>query len=94
MLQVMSESVASALQYLDNDKTQQTWLFIRMVDWFFDCLNVRNPLLAQMKQKKSIAPYTTPNDERFKVQHIHMMIPPAPYIIMCTVHVLLLLLFP
>ena len=72
MLQVMSESVASALQYLDNDKTQQTWLFIRMVDRFFDCLNVRNPLLAQMKRKDSIAPYKSQNDERFKVQHMHM----------------------
>ena len=30
--------------------------------------NVRNPLLAQMKRKDSIAPYTSPNDERFKVQ--------------------------
>ena len=78
VLQVMSESVASALQYLDNDKTQQTRLFIRMADRFFDSLNVRNPLLAQMKRKESIAPYTTPNDERFKVQHIYMMIPPCP----------------
>ena len=72
MLQVMSESVASALQYLDNDKTQQTRLFIRMVDRFFDCLNVRNPLLAQVKRKDSIAPYKSPNDERFKVQYMHM----------------------
>ena len=63
----MSESVASALQYLDNYKMQQTRLFIRMVDRFFDCLNVRNPLLAQMKWKDSIAPYTSPNDDRFKV---------------------------
>ena len=60
MLQVMSES---ALQYFDNDKTQQTQLFVRMVDRFFDCLNVRNPLLAQVKQKDSFAPYKSQNDE-------------------------------
>lgn len=72
MLQEMSESIASAWQYLDNDKMQQTRLFICMVDRFFDSLNVRNPLIAQVKQKDSIAPYKSQNDERFEVQHMHM----------------------
>ena len=76
----MSESVASALQYLDNDKTQQTRLFIRMVDRFFDYLNVRNPLLAKMKRKDSVAPYTHPNDERFKVYNTTIHIHPLPTI--------------
>ena len=63
----MSESVASALEYMDNDGTQQTRVFIRMVDCFFDYLNVKSPLMAQMKRKESIAPYKSPKDECFTV---------------------------
>ena len=63
----MSESVASALEFLDNDSTQQTRVFIRMIDRFFDYLNVKSPLMAQMKRKESIAPYKSPKDERFTV---------------------------
>ena len=65
--QVMSESVACALEFMDNDSTQQTRVFIRMVDRFFDYLNVKSPKVALRKRKDSIAPYKTPNDERFKV---------------------------
>jgi len=63
----MSESVACALEFMDNDNTQQTRLFIRMVDRFFDYLNVKSPLMAQWKRKESIAPYKSPQDPRFKV---------------------------
>ena len=63
----MSESVASALEYMDNGGTQQTRVFIRMVDRFFDYLNVKSPLMAQMKRKETIAPYKSPKDERFTV---------------------------
>lgn len=63
----MSESVACALEYLDNDGTQQTRLFIRMIDKFFDCLNAKGPLMAKLKRKDDIAPYAKPNDYRFQV---------------------------
>ena len=63
----MSESVACALEFMDNDNTQQTLLFIKMVDRFFDYLNVKSPLMAQWKRKESIAPYKSPLDPRFKV---------------------------
>ena len=43
----LSESVASALEYLDNNATQQTRLFIRMIDKFFDCLNTKGPQMAK-----------------------------------------------
>ena len=66
----MSESVACALEFLDNDPTKQTRLFIRMMDHFFDYLNVRSPLAHQLKRKESIAPYRKPNDKRLKVIHI------------------------
>ena len=67
LTQVMSESVASALQILNEAGTRETRLFIRMIDKFFDCLNVKSPLLSKLKRKDSIAPYTSPSDERFKV---------------------------
>ena len=67
--QVMSESVASALVFIDNDNTQQTRLFIRMVDRFFDYMNVKSPLMAQLKRKESIAPYRSPQDPRFEVSN-------------------------
>lgn len=63
----MSESVASALQILNSDGTRETRLFIRMIDRFFDYLNVKSAKLAKLKRKDSIAPYKSPSDERFKV---------------------------
>ena len=70
----MSESVVCMLEYMDNEKTKQTRLFIRMIDHFFDYMNVKSPLLSQMKRKDSIAPYRSPSDHRFKVRtytHTH-----------------------
>lgn len=63
----MSERVASALEFVDNDATQQTRLFIQMIDRFFDLLNVKGPQVAKLKRKDSLAPYTRPSDEWFKV---------------------------
>ena len=63
----MSESVACALEFMDNDCTQQTRVFIRIVYKFFDYLNVKGPKMAPLKRKDSVAPYKSPNDERFKV---------------------------
>lgn len=67
-MQVMSDGVASALQVLNRDRTSETRLFIRMIDTFFDNLNVKGPMMATFKRKESIAPYTSSMDERFKVQ--------------------------
>ncbi len=47
----MSESVACALEFMSNDRTQRTRVFIRMVDRFFDNLNVKSPMMAQRKKK-------------------------------------------
>ena len=62
--------MATALEYVDNDATQQTRLFIRMVNKFFDCLNVKGPHMARLKRNDNIAPYRKPSDERFKVKLI------------------------
>ena len=64
----MSESVACALEILDNAGTRETRLFIRMIDRFFDYLNVKGPKQHLLKRKDSIAPYTKPTDERLKVK--------------------------
>ena len=67
-MKVLSESVASALQFLGKEETQETHKFIRQMDLFFDCLNVKNPLESKLKRKDSRAPYRKCNDWRFKVQ--------------------------
>lgn len=64
----MSESVASALQMNSaRNSTCETQKFIRMVDAFFDCLNVKGPKIGERKRKDNLLPYTSPSDERFKV---------------------------
>ena len=42
-------------------------MFLRMMDSFFDCLNVRNNVQGKLKRKDFCLPYSTPQDERFKV---------------------------
>ena len=63
----MSETVASALQFVDDDRTRETRQFIRMIDLFFDALNVKSPLEGKLKRKLFRLPYYSPQDERFKV---------------------------
>ena len=63
----MSETVASALQFVDDDRTRETRQFICMIDIFFDALNVKNPLEGKLKMKPFRLPYYTPQDEPFKV---------------------------
>lgn len=67
LVQVLSESVASALTFLDDDRTQETRKFIRMMDSFFDCLNVKSPKEGVFKRKDFRLPYKSPTDVRFSV---------------------------
>ena len=66
-LQVMSESVAYALEVFCRDDTRETRYFIRMIDIFFDCLNGRGPKVGLLKRKDNLKPYSSPKDQRFKV---------------------------
>ena len=66
----MSSTVADALVYLDNPETTETRLFIRLIDQFFDCLNVTNKLEGVLKRKEFRLPYTSPGDHRFKVSRL------------------------
>lgn len=69
-MQVMSSTVADALTYDDRDETTETRVFIRMIDNFFDCLNVKCRLEGVKKRKPFREAYTHTKDERFKVASI------------------------
>ncbi len=66
----MSETVASALQFVDEERTRETRHFIRMIDMLFDALNVKNPLERKLKRKPSQLPYYSHQDEQFKLSVI------------------------
>ena len=66
-MQVLSSTVADALTYEDRDETVETRQFIRLMDMFFDCLNVRNPIEGKLRRKGFREPYRSPHDERFSV---------------------------
>ena len=65
--QVLSSTVADALTFEDRDETVETRQFIRHMDMFFDCLNVRNPIEGKLRRKEFREPYRSPHDERFNV---------------------------
>ncbi len=67
LLQVLSKSVADAFQYYGNLETVETERFIRLVDRFFDCLNVRSVSEWVTKLKPDRKPYYKHNDDRMKV---------------------------
>lgn len=59
--------MASALEVICKETTRETRIFIRNVDKFFDCLNVKSPILGRHKRNDNILPYSSARDERFKV---------------------------
>ena len=50
-----------------SDEMLETERFVRKVDAFFDCLNVRDTDTGHLKRKPNLLPYTKPTDPRFKV---------------------------
>lgn len=64
----MSQSVAGALEVIDREGTKETRVFIRTIDKFFDCLNVRSTQKAKLSRNESVAPYYSSSDERFEVK--------------------------
>ena len=59
--------MADALTFYDQDETTETRVFIRMIDQFFDCMNVRSKLEGKLRRKDQRLPYTSSNDHRLKV---------------------------
>ena len=68
--QVLSKSVADALAYFGDPKTEETERFIRYFDKFFDCLNVRSFSEWKTRRKPDRKPYTSPNDPRLEVKSL------------------------
>ena len=62
--QVLSNSMANALQVQNLFYTEATRKFIRYVDRIFDCLNVSK---VGIKVKDDLKPFRDVNDERFEV---------------------------
>lgn len=51
-LKVMSETVASAVQMIDEENTGATRLFIRMINKCFYAFNVKSTLEEKLKRKE------------------------------------------
>ena len=67
LIQVLSESVANALERTGGNEVSETVKFVRNMDRFFDCLNVSNFTTGYHKRKVYQNPYTSKNDFRLKV---------------------------
>lgn len=63
--QVLSSSVASVMREFSPPDTAATSELCQMMDYFFDCLNVRSPYEHERKRKPYLKPYTSVQDERF-----------------------------
>ena len=66
-LQVLSEHVSNGLRDQGFPHTAATQNLFRLIDKFFDCLNVSNVLQGVKSRKEALHPYRDPNDWRFKV---------------------------
>ena len=64
-VQVLSRSVAIALQESGADDVLETAKFCMMINDFFDCTNVRSKTEHVSKRNHLLKPYTSQDDERF-----------------------------
>ncbi|CAB4040374.1 Hypothetical predicted protein [Paramuricea clavata] len=63
-MQVLSETVSNIMMAYSSSETQETAIFLLMMDKFFYCCNSR-PEMSVHKRKPFLAPYTSVNDSRF-----------------------------
>ncbi|CAB4007562.1 Hypothetical predicted protein [Paramuricea clavata] len=65
-VQVLSNTVAQALQrHYSSGEAQGTANLCKMMNNFFDCMNVRSTTEYQRKRNALLAPYRSADDERF-----------------------------
>ena len=64
---MLSKSVAEAFSREGNVGLRETERFVRNMDRFFDCMNVRDFNEAIYKRKPDLRPYRSPNDPRLSV---------------------------
>ena len=71
---MLSESVANGLQMVVGEEASETVKFVKMMDRFFDCLNVNNFNRGKQKRKIFQDPYRGSSDFRLKVMFtMHML---------------------
>ena len=66
-LQVLSASVAHAMELMGDPEMTETIRFVCFFDRLFDWLNVSSLSEGRHLQKPDLYPYRTPNDKRFTV---------------------------
>ncbi|KAH3859782.1 hypothetical protein DPMN_102605 [Dreissena polymorpha] len=64
--QVLSSSVANAMQDLCGPETEETVLFLKTFDKFFDCLNVRSVWEGRNSRNPNMNPYRDRDDPRLE----------------------------
>lgn len=64
--QVLSSTVANALELVYGPDTSETVCFIRHMNKFFDCLNTRSLYEARNTRNNNVSPYTSEDDERLQ----------------------------
>ena len=70
---MLSNSVAEALDMMNDPDVEKTVEFCRMFDRFFDCLNVSSLVEGKHSRNAFKAPYHSAKDFRIKVRiHIHV----------------------
>ncbi len=72
-LQVLSASVANALEYHGDSDSTETAKFVRLFDRFFDCFNARSIDECIKKRKPDLGPYRDPSDSRLSVRLLTLM---------------------
>lgn len=68
LLQVLSASVAHAMELMGDPEMTETVKFVRMFNRFFDCLNVTSVSEGRRQRKPDLNPYRTPDDKRLTVR--------------------------
>ena len=64
--QVLSSTVADAVEMLYGENTAETVKFIRHMNKFFDCMNVHSLSEAPRKRNENVKPYTSVDDPRIE----------------------------
>ena len=67
-MQVLSQSVANALDFYGSCETVETKKFVEMFNKFFYILNVRSKDEYIRKKKPNLKPFTSCTDERLQVR--------------------------
>ena len=66
-VQVLSESVSNALTLTGGSSVEETAKFVKLMDKFFDCMNVHNFSHGVQARKPFQVPYRSGKDKRLEV---------------------------